>query len=50
MAADKTSLKFKTTVAAPPGEVYRALTHGTALRDWLADAAQSDPRAGGRLY
>jgi uncharacterized protein YndB with AHSA1/START domain len=50
VAADKGVLKFKTLVAAPPGEVYRAFTHGTALRDWLADAAQSDPRPGGRLY
>lgn len=50
MAANQTSLKFKTVVAAPPAEVYRAFTHATALRDWLADAAQTAPRPGGRLY
>ncbi len=48
--ADKSSLKFKTQIAAPPAEVYRALTHATTLRDWLADAAQTDPRPDGRLY
>ncbi|MCC7361086.1 MAG: SRPBCC domain-containing protein [Anaerolineales bacterium] len=50
MAANKTSLRFKVFVGAPPGEVYRAFTHATALRDWLANAAQSEARVGGRLY
>jgi uncharacterized protein YndB with AHSA1/START domain len=43
-------IKLKRTIAAPAAEVYRALTHATALRDWLADAAQSEARIGGRLY
>ena len=50
MATKEHSLKFKAFVAVPPGEVYRAFTHATALRDWLADAAQSEARVGGRLY
>ncbi len=50
MAAGPTALKFKTVIEAPPAEVYRAFTHATALRDWLADAAETDPRPGGRLY
>ena len=51
MAATKPApIKLKRTIAAPLAEVYRALTHPTALRDWLADAAQSEPRPGGRLY
>jgi len=45
-----TALKFKRAVAAPAAEVFRALTNPTALRDWLCNAAQSDPRPGGRLY
>jgi len=44
------TLKFTRTIAAPPSEVYRAFTHATALRDWLSNAAQADPRPGGRLY
>jgi len=45
-----TTLKFRRMVNAPPGEVYRAFTNATALREWLCDAAQADPRKGGRLY
>ncbi len=40
----------KRTVNLPPLEVYRAFVNAVALRDWLADAAQTDPREGGRLY
>lgn len=43
-------LKFTQLVNAPPAEAFRAFTHATCLRDWLCDAAQTDPRAGGRLY
>lgn len=43
-------LKFKRTVNAPPAEVYRAFTNATALREWLCDAAQADPRKGGRVH
>ena len=44
------ALKFKRAINAPAAEVFRALTNPTALRDWLCNAAQSDPRPGGRLY
>ena len=44
------TLKFRRTISAPPEEVYRAFTHATALRDWLADAAASQPRPGGHFY
>ncbi|MGH2524191.1 MAG: SRPBCC family protein, partial [Anaerolineales bacterium] len=44
------TLKFKRLVNAPPSEVYRAFTHATALRDWLSNAAETDPTPGGRLY
>ena len=50
MAAQTQTLKFKRMVNAPPAEVYRAFTHATALRDWFCNAAQADPRKGGRLY
>lgn len=43
-------LKFTRTVNAPPAEVYRAFTNSTALREWLCDAAQADPRKGGRVH
>lgn len=41
---------FTRTVKAPASEVYRAFTHPVALRDWLCDAAEVEPRAGGRFY
>jgi uncharacterized protein YndB with AHSA1/START domain len=44
------TLTFKRNVQAPAGEAFRAFTNATALRDWLADAAQADPRPQGRLY
>jgi uncharacterized protein YndB with AHSA1/START domain len=50
MASTAKTLTFKRAVNAPPAEVYRAFTHATALRDWLCNAAQSDPRLNGRLY
>ncbi len=50
MALKTRTLKFRRTVNAPPAEVYRAFTNSTALREWLCDSAQADPRKGGRLY
>jgi len=50
MASKTQSLKFKRTVNAPPAEVYRMFTNSTALREWLCDAAQADPRKGGRVH
>lgn len=44
------TLKFKHLVNAPPAEAFRAFVHATALRDWLCNAAQTDPRPGGRLF
>jgi len=43
-------LEFKTQLNSPADEVYRAFIHPTALRDWFCNAAQVDPRPGGRLY
>ena len=43
-------LRVTRTVDAPAAEVYRAFIAPTALRDWLCDAAQVDPRSGGRVY
>lgn len=42
-------LVFHTTLAAPPERVYAALTRDEHLAHWFCDAAESDPRAGGRL-
>jgi uncharacterized protein YndB with AHSA1/START domain len=50
MLTQAPTLTFTRTVAATPAEVYRAFTTPTALRDWLCDAAQIDPRLGGRVY
>ena len=44
------SIVVKHTVHAQPAEVYRAFTHPTTLRDWLADAVQVRARNGGPLY
>lgn len=44
------SIKFKQTINAPAAEVYRAFTNSTALREWFCNAAQTDPRKGGRVY
>jgi uncharacterized protein YndB with AHSA1/START domain len=50
MPGKTVSLKFTRTINAPPAEAFRAFTHPTALRDWLCQSAQTDARAGGRLY
>jgi uncharacterized protein YndB with AHSA1/START domain len=47
---EEQELTFAQTVQAPPSEVYRAFTHPVALRDWLCNAAEVEPRAGGRFY
>ncbi len=44
------TFQIKRAVNVPPAEVYHALTNPTALRDWLANAVQAEPRRGGRLY
>ena len=43
-------LEFKSKIKSPADEVYRAFIHPTALKDWLCNAAQVEPRPGGRLY
>jgi uncharacterized protein YndB with AHSA1/START domain len=44
------TLSFQRTIAAPPAELYRALTRSTHLREWLCDSAQSLVRANGHLF
>src|SRR3972149_3033429 len=43
-------LHFQRIVNALPSDVYHAFTNTTALREWFCDAAQADPRKGGRVY
>jgi uncharacterized protein YndB with AHSA1/START domain len=50
MAPKTQSLQFKQTFQAPAAEVFRAFTRSSALREWFCDAAQADPRPGGRIY
>lgn len=50
MSGRSQTLTFKRAIDAPLSEVYRMFTHSTALREWLCDAAQADPRKGGRMY
>ncbi len=47
--ASKT-LTFKRTVKAPAEMVFRLWTRTSALRQWFCDAAQIEPRKGGRVY
>jgi len=44
------SLTFERTLPAAPKEVFRAFTAASALRDWLSNTADIDPRKGGRIY
>ncbi len=37
-------------IKAAPAQVYYALTHATALHEWLCDFATVAPRPGGRMY
>ena len=50
MLTHSSILSFTRTVAAPPADVYRAFLARQALRDWLCDGAQVDPRPGGHIY
>jgi uncharacterized protein YndB with AHSA1/START domain len=43
-------LTFERHILAPVRFVYRALTNSSALREWMCDAATTDPRPGGRMY
>ncbi|HET9496593.1 MAG TPA: SRPBCC domain-containing protein [Chloroflexia bacterium] len=42
--------RFDEVVQAAPEEVYRFFTAPAAMRVWLCDTAEADPRVGGRLY
>lgn len=48
--ANRPDVEFTRIIQAPPAEVYRAFTNGTALEQWLCDEALTDPRPGGHLY
>src|SRR3954452_13231416 len=50
MLTQAPTLRFTRTVDGPAPEVYRAFLAPAALRDWLCDDAQIDPRSGGRIY
>lgn len=44
------TLTVEKFVQAPPAQVYRAFTNGTALREWLCDVASIAARPAGRMY
>jgi uncharacterized protein YndB with AHSA1/START domain len=50
MTTKTQSLQFKQIIQAPAAEVFRAFTRSSAMREWFCDAAQADPRPGGRIY
>ncbi len=43
-------LSFQRTLPAAAAEVYRLWTRTSAVRQWFCDAAQVEPRKGGRVY
>jgi uncharacterized protein YndB with AHSA1/START domain len=45
-----TSIKIVHTISAPAGQVYRAFTNATALREWLCDTATVQSSPGGRCF
>jgi len=47
MSTTVTSEQF---IKAAPEQIYYALTHATALHEWLCDFATVAPRPGGRMY
>ncbi len=50
MTNDSLMISIERTIRVPAGEVFRAFTNATALREWLSDFASSEPRPGGRIY
>jgi uncharacterized protein YndB with AHSA1/START domain len=45
-----TTVTSEQLIKATPAQVYYALTHATALHEWLCDFATVAPRPGGRMY
>lgn len=43
-------MKFSLNIAVPLGQVYRAFTNATILRQWFCDFATTEPKPGGRFY
>src|SRR5438874_10549017 len=50
MLAQSETLTFRKTMQAEPGAAYKAFTTAQGLRDWLCNAAEVEPRKGGRFY
>ncbi len=44
------ALTIQQHIAAPPDQVYRAFTTGTALREWLSEMATTSTKVGGYLF
>src|SRR5215203_3062139 len=49
-STDTRRITVERTVNAARADVYRAFIAPHALRNWFCDAAQVDPRVGGRIY
>ena len=45
-----TTVTSEQFIKATPAQVYYALTHASALHEWLCDFATVAPRPGGRMY
>jgi uncharacterized protein YndB with AHSA1/START domain len=43
------TIRDEITIAAPPEDVFRALTEADAVEHWMATAVESDARTGGRF-
>ena len=50
MLTQKEARTVERTIQAEPAEVFHAFTSPAALRIWLCDTAQIEPRTGGRIY
>jgi uncharacterized protein YndB with AHSA1/START domain len=50
MATPTPALTFSRSIGVPPAEVFHLFTSPSALQEWCCQAAQVDPRPGGRLY
>src|SRR5262249_46202684 len=50
VATPAPALTFTRSIGVPPAEVFHLFTSPSALQEWCSQAAQVDPRPGGRLY